>query len=160
MSSEISLRPIGFVHSPLNQVIDDIFGGVRCRIELDDSQFSPDCLAGLDQFSHLEIIFFLDRIKDSDISFGARHPRGRMDWPKTGIFAQRAKNRPNRLAVTVCRLVSVQGLSVVVESLDAIDGTPVLDIKPYMREFGPRGEVRQPQWATELMSGYWGAKEA
>jgi tRNA (Thr-GGU) A37 N-methylase len=72
-----------------------------------------------------------------------------------GVFAQRTKNRPNRIGATVCRLVSVQGLSAEVEDLDAVDGTPVLDIKPYLREFGPRGEVRQPQWAIELMSGYW-----
>ena len=72
-----------------------------------------------------------------------------------GIFAQRGKNRPNKIGITICRLISVRGLSVEVEALDAIDGTPVLDIKPYMCEFGPRGEVTQPEWATELMSAYW-----
>jgi tRNA (adenine37-N6)-methyltransferase len=89
------------------------------------------------------------------VNLGARYPRGRKDWPRVGIFAQRAKNRPNRIGVTVCRLVSVSDLSIFVEGLDAVEGTPVLDIKPYMREFGPRGEVRQPAWSTELMSGYW-----
>jgi tRNA (adenine37-N6)-methyltransferase len=52
-------------------------------------------------------------------------------------------------------LVPIDGLDVHVEGLDAIDGTPVLDLKPHVAEFGPRGEVRQPAWATELMSGYW-----
>jgi len=52
-------------------------------------------------------------------------------------------------------LLCVKELSIEVEGLDAIDGTPVLDIKPYMSEFGPRGPVRQPAWASELMSGYW-----
>ena len=94
-------------------------------------------------------------VAPGDIQYVARHPRGRTDWPKVGIFAQRGKNRPNRIGVTVCRLVSVEGLSIEVEGLDAIDGTPVIDIKPYMREFGPRGDVKQPEWATELMSGYW-----
>jgi tRNA (adenine37-N6)-methyltransferase len=75
-----------------------------------------------------------------------------------GIFAQRGKVRRNRIGVTVCRLVSVEGLAIVVEDLDAIDGTPVLDIKPYMREFGPREQVAQPAWATALMSGYWTAR--
>ena len=78
-----------------------------------------------------------------------------MDWPKIGIFAQRGKNRPNRIGVSVCRLVKVEGLKITVEELDAIDGTPVLDVKPYIREFGPRGEVRQPGWATELMTEYY-----
>ena len=75
-----------------------------------------------------------------------------------GIFAQRAKNRPNRIGATVCRLLGVEGLSILVEGLDAIDGTPVLDIKPYMRGFAAQGTVRQPAWAEELMSAYWNAK--
>jgi tRNA-Thr(GGU) m(6)t(6)A37 methyltransferase TsaA len=152
---EIVLTPIGIVHSPIREPVDDIWGGVRCRIELDSSRFSPECLTGLDEFSHVEVVFFFDRVPESQIQSGARHPRGRADWPKSGIFAQRGKARPNRLGVTVCRLVAVDGLSVEVEGLDAIDGTPVLDIKPYMREFGARGTVRQPAWASELMSGYW-----
>ena len=55
----------------------------------------------------------------------------------------------------MCRLVSVEGLTITVEDLDAIDGTPVLDIKPYMLIFGPRGPVREPAWARELMTTYW-----
>jgi tRNA (Thr-GGU) A37 N-methylase len=112
-------------------------------------------LAGLDGFSHVEIVFIFDRVADSEIEYGGRRPRGREDWPVTGIFAQRAKNRANRLGVTVCRLTSVGDLWIEVESLDAIDGTPVLDIKPYMREFAPKGDVRQPAWASELMAHYW-----
>jgi tRNA (Thr-GGU) A37 N-methylase len=94
-------------------------------------------------------------VDESAVTTGARHPRNRLDWPKVGIFAQRGKNRPNRIGVTICRLASVNDLTVEVTDLDAIDGTPVLDIKPYMREFGPRGEVRQPDWASQLMSNYW-----
>ena len=149
------MTPIGTVRSPIREAIDDVWGGVACRIELDASRFTPESLAGLEQFSHVEIVFVFDRVTDSEIHRGSRHPRGRTDWPKVGIFAQRAKNRPNRIGVTVCRLVSVEGLALVVEGFDAIDGTPVLDIKPYMREFEPRGPVRQPAWATELMSKYW-----
>jgi len=65
------------------------------------------------------------------------------------------KGRPNRLDVSVCRLLAVNGLILTVQALDAIDGTPVLDLKPYMTEFGPRGQVRQPAWSHELMAGYW-----
>ena len=74
---------------------------------------------------------------------------------RAGIFAQRGKNRPNRLGVCVCRVVGVDGLAVEVEGLDAIDGTPVLDIKPVLKGFLPRGEVREPAWATEIMKDYW-----
>ncbi len=149
------MTPIGTVHSPIREAVDDVWGGVRCRIELDEFRFTAESVAGLNAFSHVEIVFVFDRVQDTGVSFGARHPRGRTDWPTVGIFAQRAKNRPNRIGVTVCRLISVDGLALVVEGLDAIDGTPVLDIKPYMREFAAREPVNQPVWATELMSGYW-----
>jgi tRNA (adenine37-N6)-methyltransferase len=76
------------------------------------------------------------------------------------VFAQRAKGRPNRIGVSVCELLSVGQLTVAVRGLDAIDGTPVLDLKPYMQEFAPRGEVRQPQWSRELMAGYWTVPES
>jgi len=85
----------------------------------------------------------------------SRHPRGNTDWPEVGIFAQRAKDRPNRLGVTVCRIISIDGSVIHVYGLDAIDGSPVVDIKPWMSEFGPRGNVVQPQWSEELMKGYW-----
>jgi tRNA-Thr(GGU) m(6)t(6)A37 methyltransferase TsaA len=151
------VTPIGRVASPVKEAVDDVWGGVVSRIELDPSRFPSDSLAGLDEYSHVEIVFLFDRVDEAKVTTGARHPRGREDWPRVGIFAQRAKNRPNRLGVTVCRLMSVKGLTIEVEGegLDAIDGTPVLDIKPWMKEFGPRGEVRQPAWASELMSGYW-----
>jgi tRNA-Thr(GGU) m(6)t(6)A37 methyltransferase TsaA len=155
MSTEIALEAIGFIHSPVAEPLDDIWGGVISRIELDGKRFSRDSTDGLNEFSHVEVVFLFHRVPESDIQLGARHPRGRMDWPKVGIFAQRAKARANRIGVTVCKLVSVAGLSIQVEGLDAIDGTPVLDIKPYMREFGPRGPVHQPAWASELMSEYW-----
>ncbi len=67
----------------------------------------------------------------------------------------RAKARPNRIGVSRCRLLGVDGLSLRVEGLDAIDGTPVLDVKPWVAEFGPRGEVRQPAWSSELMRDYY-----
>jgi tRNA (Thr-GGU) A37 N-methylase len=86
---------------------------------------------------------------------GARHPRNNPAWPKVGIFAQRGKNRPNRLGVSVGRIVRVGERTLEVAELDAIDGTPVVDIKPVMREFVPRGDIVQPAWATELMASYW-----
>lgn len=155
VSVMLALQPIGVVHSPVNEVIDDVFEGVRSQIELVSSSFTSESLEGLDQFSHVEIVFVFDRLTDAEIYSGARHPRGRKDWPKVGIFAQRGKNRPNRIGVTICRLIGVNGLEIEVEGLDAVNGTPVLDIKPYMREFAPRGPVHQPAWATELMSTYW-----
>ena len=149
------MQPIGSVDSPRTEAIDDDWGDVESTIRLDPSRFTPDVLAGLDDFSHLDIVYFFDRVDESTINLGSRHPRNRTDWPRVGIFAQRAKARPNRLGVTTCELIRVSELSVVVRGLDAIDGTPVLDIKPHVREFQARTPIRQPDWITELMSNYW-----
>jgi len=156
--AEFTVRAIGYVSTSMSELKDDLWDGAAARIDLDERQFSADSLAGLDGFSHVEVLFLMDRVSAEEITSGARHPRERQDWPKVGIFAQRAKAGPNRIGATVCRLVGVERMSVTVQGLDAVDGTPVLDIKPYMREFGARGLVRQPAWATELMSGYWAAR--
>ncbi len=153
-----SCTPIGFVSQGVVDLRDDEWDSVTARIDLDGSRFAEDSTAGLDAFSHVEVLFLMDRVKPEEVVAGARHPRQRADWPKVGIFAQRAKARPNRIGATVCRLVRLDGLSLTVRGLDAVNGTPVLDIKPYMREFGARGMVRQPAWSTELMSNYWMAR--
>jgi tRNA (adenine37-N6)-methyltransferase len=149
------MKPIGRVSGGRREAIDDDWGASRAVIELDPERFDDAALAGLDAFSHAEIIFVFDQVGEDEITSGARHPRGRADWPKIGIFAQRGKNRPNRIGLTVCRVVSVSGRRLEVEGLDAIDGTPVLDIKPFMAGFAPRGEVREPAWAAEIMASYW-----
>jgi len=149
------MTPVGHVRGGRSDPIDDDWGASRAIVELDAGRFDATALSGLDQFSHAEIVFVFDRVGDDEIVSGARHPRGRTDWPKIGIFAQRGKNRPNRIGVTVCGVVSISGLRLEVEGLDAIDGTPVLDIKPVMSGFVPRGEVREPEWAREIMAGYW-----
>ena len=131
MLNEITVVPIGRVSSPNRETVDDVWGNVRAEISLDSARFTSESLLGLDQFSHVEIVFVFHMVKDNDVNPGARHPRGRRDWPRVGIFAQRAKNRPNRVGVSVCRLLSVTELSIIVEGLDAVEGTPVLDIKPY-----------------------------
>lgn len=152
---DFTMHPVGHVSGGRADPIDDDWGKSRAFIELDAARFDDTALSGLDQFSHAEIVFVFDRVSDDEIVSGARHPRGRTDWPKIGIFAQRGKNRPNRIGITVCRVVSVAGRRLEVEGLDAIDGSPVLDIKPVMSGFVPRGEVREPDWAREIMAGYW-----
>jgi len=150
-----TLRAIAHVRGGRTDPVDDDWGASRAFIQLDPDHFDDNALAGLDAFSHAEIIYVFDRIAEQDIVSGARRPRGREDWPSVGIFAQRGRNRPNRIGVTLCRILSVSGLALEVEGLDAIDGTPVLDVKPYMSGCGPRGDVREPAWAREIMAGYW-----
>jgi len=155
VTEAIVMSPIGVVHCTRKEPIDDDWLRERSDIELDSAQFSPESLAGIDGFSHVLIVYLMHAVGVGDVERVARHPRNRPDWPKVGIFAQRAKRRPNRLGVSCCRLLGVEGLRVQLEGLDAIDGTPVLDIKPWVREFGPRGAVHQPDWMTELMKDYF-----
>ena len=151
----MTFEPIGYVSSPrTDQAIDDDWAAVTATITLAD-RFSTDALAGLEDFSHVEIVYLFNQVNPDDVLLASRHPRSNPDWPKVGIFAQRAKMRPNRIGVTVCRLIAVDGVTLSVEALDAIDRSPVLDIKPYLAEFGPRGEVHQPVWSHELMSTSW-----
>ena len=152
----ITVQPVAVVRSPRQQPDDDFWGGMQASLELADG-FDPDSLLGLDTFSHVEIVFLFDRVAEDKIVTSARHPRDNPDWPRVGIFAQRGKNRPNRIGTTICRVVGLEGRVLRVAELDAIDGTPVLDIKPVMREFLPREPVTQPGWATELMGDYWTA---
>jgi tRNA-Thr(GGU) m(6)t(6)A37 methyltransferase TsaA len=151
----VSLEPVAHVLGGRDEVFDDAWDAVTAVIRLDGSRFGPEAVAGLDAFSHLEVVFQFDRVPLDRIETGARHPRGNTGWPLVGIFAQRGKNRPNRLGVSRCRLHRVDGLDLHVSGLDAVAGTPVLDIKPYMTEFGPRGDVHQPAWSTEIMRDYY-----
>jgi tRNA-Thr(GGU) m(6)t(6)A37 methyltransferase TsaA len=154
MSDDVVLQPIGVVVGGRTEPLDDDWGAVEASIVL-DGRFPDDATAGLDEFSHIDVVFVFDRVDPIGVHVGARHPRNRTDWPKVGIFAQRAKARPNRLGLTTCELLAVRGHELVVRGLDAIDGSPVLDVKPTMREFLPRSAVRQPGWSSELMGGYW-----
>jgi tRNA (adenine37-N6)-methyltransferase len=148
---------IGRVEAARTSAEDDYWGAEEACIVLGD-HFGPDALAGLEDFSHVEVLFLFHKVESSKIVFGARHPRNNAEWPAVGIFAQRGKNRPNRIGSTICRVVRREGLRLYLVELDAIDGTPVLDIKPVMREFLPRGDVRQPGWSHDLMRSYWSQK--
>ena len=155
MTTTITMRPIGRVVGGRSEAVDDGWDAETAVIELDPSEVEVGATDGLADFSHVEVVFCFDQVAEGTVCRGTRHPRGRQDWPSVGILAQRARDRPNRIGVSVCRVVGVGPHAIEVTGLDAIDGTPVLDVKPYLSEFAPRGDVRQPTWATELMAGYW-----
>ena len=154
MTRHFTLTAIGEVVGGRTEAEDDAWGSERAVVELAPG-FTAEALAGLDSFSHAEIVFVFDRLPESEITTAARRPRGNPDWPLVGIFAQRGRNRPNRLGVSVCRILGVSGTRLEVEGLDAIAGTPVLDIKPVLKGFLPRGELREPDWAAAIMADYW-----
>lgn len=155
---EFTVRAIGYVRSSRTEVRDDFWGKAEAVIELMDDM-PADSLDGLTEFSHVEVLFVFHRTDPNAVAPGAWHPRNNPSWPRVGIFAQRAKGRPNRLGTTIVRVLGVEGRRVRVAGLDAVDGSPVLDLKPIMAEFLPVNPVQQPAWSRELMRDYWRASE-
>ena len=152
---QYSIQPVAYVNNNRKEIVDDNWGSILSTIELAEN-INTSSLKGINEFSHLEIIFYFDKVSDPQIPFEARHPRNNQAYPEVGIFAQRGKNRPNKLGVTMVELVDVKERALIVKGLDAIDGTPIIDMKPVMKEFLPKGEVRQPNWSISLMENYWG----
>ena len=150
---EIILHPVATVHNSRKTTEDDNWASVISEIIVADN--IPDkALSNIDLFSHLEIIYYFNQEPSEEISF-SRHPRGNASHPEMGIFAQRNKDRPNRIGLCTVALLACNGRTLTVKNLDAIDGTPVLDIKPVFTGFQPKGEIKQPEWVNDLMKNYW-----
>jgi tRNA (Thr-GGU) A37 N-methylase len=154
-SDELILKSIGRVRNKRVEIEDDNWGFVESSIVIDSKAFSSDATKGLESFFHLEVVFYMNQVDDNKIVTNARHPRNNKKWPKIGILAQRGKNRMNKIGITRCKILSVDKFTIRVLGLDAIDNSPVLDIKPWVKEFAPQGKVRQPSWMTQLMKKYW-----
>jgi tRNA-Thr(GGU) m(6)t(6)A37 methyltransferase TsaA len=150
---KIQLTPIATVKNTRTTPGDDFWGGTISEIEL-AHELPEEALEGIELFSHLEIIYYFDQVGEGKVVH-ARRPRGNPDYPKMGIFAQRNKDRPNGIGLTTVELLEHAGRVIKVRYLDAIDGTPVLDIKPVFREFMPKTAIRQPEWVGDLMMDYW-----
>ena len=150
---EIKLTPIAFVKNSRVEAIDDHWQEIISEIELADD-IPDEAFENISSFSHLEIIYFFDKVESDKIVFSGR-PRGNPAYPVTGIFAQRKKDRPNTIGLTTVKLLAHSGRTITVKYLDAIDGTPVLDIKPVFKEFQPQEVVKQPAWDEDLMKNYW-----
>lgn len=147
-------EPVGHVRSDRNQMSEGHWAQVESRIEFDPRYAGG--LAGLGEFSHVVVVFHLDRIPAFDPAKQlARNPRGMEDLAPVGVFAQRTKFRPNPIGVTAVELVRVDAGGIVVRGLDALDGTPVLDIKPYIPAFERKDGVRLPSWVDRMMDGYF-----
>ncbi|MCG5211927.1 SAM-dependent methyltransferase [Streptosporangium sp. KLBMP 9127] len=154
-SNTVPLRPVGQVVGGRGEVLEDDWHDVRAVIRLDGASFTASAVLGLEHFSHLEVVFLFDRINPAEVPAEPRPPRGNPNAAPVGVFAHRGPYRPNRLGVSRCRLLAVDGLDLHVADLDALSGSPILDVKPYLTEFAPRHPVTQPAWATELMSRYY-----
>ena len=148
----ITMQPIGIVKNEITKRKDISWGDDISSIVLEKSYISG--LKGLEDFSHAIIVFYLDKAHyDSEIHI-QRRPRNRDDMPLIGIFAQRGKDRPNQIGITSVKIISVTENTLVVKGLDAIDSTPVLDIKPYYPIYDKK-EASVPEWVDRLMEKYF-----
>lgn len=122
------IESITSVYNKRKEAVDDFRGDTISEIRLHDS-IPESSLDGIESFSHAEILFVFHKVTDPVI-YGSVHPRGNPNWLKVGIFVQRKKNRPNLIGATICEIIKREGRSLFVRLLDAIDETPVIDIKP------------------------------
>ncbi len=150
---KIEFTPIASVKNSRTTVIDDNWGNIISEIVLADN-IPIEAFNHISDFSHLEIIYYFDKVNSKDILFSG-HPRENPKYPSVGIFGQRKKDRPNRIGICTVQLLEHNGRTIKVKYLDAIDRTPILDIKPVFKEFQPKGEFKQPDWVTDLMKDYW-----
>jgi tRNA-Thr(GGU) m(6)t(6)A37 methyltransferase TsaA len=109
-----------------------------------------EALEGIEGFSHILVLFWMDRVNDEQRAIRRLHPRDRQDLPLMGVFATRTQYRPNPIGATVARLLECRGNLLRVRGLDALDGTPVLDIKPYLPDLEPGEEVTAPPWVRGM----------
>jgi len=146
--TEIKLKPIGVVHNEIKQTGYRDCKNIISEIEIDAKW--AELLDGIEEFSHIIVLFWMHAVPLDSPRPTKVHPRGRADLPLVGLFATRAPQRPNPIGITIVKLLKRQGTTLTVQGLDAIDGTPVIDIKSYMIPRIARNEIRMPEWVAKL----------
>ena len=149
---EFAVRPVGIVENSVAQKKEDFWGSEVSVIRLEEEYRGG--LEGLEEFSHALILCMLDRAQYVRQKHLRRRPRDWADMPMLGIFSQRTKDHPNTIGVTAVEILAVSEDTLTVRGLDAIHGTPVLDIKPYFPAFDRR-DARTPDWVDKLMERYF-----
>ena len=156
-TTTVTIPILGYVRNSKPSLSDRAWGGVVSNIELNLDALEASSIRGLEEFSHVEVTFYFHRNDEEKICYGTRHPLDNSEIPEIGILAQRTRHRPSYLGSTICQILAVSEDTgtLTVSELDAVDGTPVLDIKPIISAFLPKGKIKEPNWVTEIMVGYW-----
>ncbi len=141
----IAVEPIGWVRNEVTDPHRHDWSGVRSAIVL-RPELAP-ALDGLAGFSHVIVVYWLDRVAEAERRLLRVHPAGDPALPARGVLALRTHHRPNPIGVSVVRLEGIEGAVVRVRGLDAIDRTPVLDLKPYVPHYDSVPDARLPGWA-------------
>ncbi len=154
MSKAIEIAPIGFVRNDRHDPKRHDWADVESEILVNDEL--AEQLDGLDDFSHILVLFWLDRVTAEERKPRKVHPQKRQDLPLVGVFATRTPSRPNPIGITEVRLLERRCNVLRVRGLDAIDGTPVLDLKPFLPGTETKEDIHMPAWAENLST--WGGK--
>jgi tRNA-Thr(GGU) m(6)t(6)A37 methyltransferase TsaA len=143
--SDINLKPIGTVRNTVRKPPKPPYDwdNVVSRIEIEPEL--TEALDNLDEFSHIIVLFWMDRLANKPLLLKIR-PRHDPNRPLVGLFASRAPKRPNPIGETTVRLLKREGNLLTVSGLDALDGTPVIDIKPYLPNYDATAGARTPIW--------------
>ena len=143
----VGLKPIGIVRNrvrePRMEGWEDVLSDIIIRKNL------TDALDGIEGYSHVVVLFYLHKVTDEERSRTQCHPRGDPRYPLQGVFATRTQHRPNPVGVSVVALVKRRRNVLRVRGLDAINGTPVLDVKPHVPHYDAPSEARVPEWVTQ-----------
>ncbi len=152
--AKVELRPVGWVRNEVEEKpADGVWEELVSEIEIDEA-VAP-ALEGIEEFSHIIVLFWIDRRDPSDRPLQV-HPQGRQDLPLKGVFATRSPARPNPVGLTVVKLLERDGRVLRVLGLDALNGTPVLDIKPYLVRGDSVPDASIPEWLRTL----WGLRSS
>jgi tRNA (adenine37-N6)-methyltransferase len=151
MNSEktITMKPVGYVRT--DSAGDEVKDKRRTAEIIVNPELAP-ALDGITDYSHLYILFWMHEIPEEKRTLLKVHPRGRLDLPLLGAFATRTNLRPNPIGLTVVELANVAGNVLTVRGLDAFNGTPVLDIKPY-DNWDIAKDIKVPRWWNKLEEG-------
>jgi tRNA-Thr(GGU) m(6)t(6)A37 methyltransferase TsaA len=142
---EITLKPIGIAKNSEKLSRFGSFTDVVTEIIVDEK--FTDALNGLEDYSHVIIVYWMDKVKNYVIT---HRPQGNKDVPIVGIFSCRCPTRPNPIAITTVKLIGRNGNKIKVKGLDILDGTPIIDIKPYWPIYDDIEDGKIPDWVNKL----------
>ena len=150
---DFNFKVVATVNNVRPNIEDDFWENIVSEITL-EKDIPTETIKNIGQFSHLEIIFYFHLIDQYNFT-NCGYPRGNSKYPEMGIFAQRKKERINQLGLSTVELIEVRERTLVVKYLDAVDGSPVIDIKPVFKQFLPKSKLIQPDWVSEITENYW-----
>ena len=144
---EINLTPIGIVRNNITEPKRENWETVVSEITIDDDL--KEALSRIAEFSHIIIIYWMHKLSPSQRSVIKVHPKGNQNLPLVGVFATHSPARPNPIGITTVKVLELKDNVLKVTGLDAMNGTPVLDIKPYIPDHYSASEIKTPGWITK-----------